>query len=122
MKLEHKFVTNIPQEIEDGAVYISMEYGTAIHNCCCGCGNQVVTPFSPAEWQLSFDGESVSLYPSIGNWSFPCRSHYWIKNNKVRWASTWNDRQIEEVKEKDRTDKMKYSKNKHKRSFLDFFK
>ena len=37
--------------------------------CCCGCGEEVVTPFSPAQWQMSFDGEAVSLHPSIGNWN-----------------------------------------------------
>jgi len=34
----------------------------------------VVTPLSPTGWSLIFDGETVSLYPSIGNWNFPCRS------------------------------------------------
>jgi len=29
----------------------------------------------------------VSLAPSIGNWSFPCNSHYWITGNEVRWAA-----------------------------------
>jgi hypothetical protein len=37
----------------------------------------------------------VSLDPSIGNWSFPCRSHYWIRNNKVRWAENWSQARID---------------------------
>ena len=47
---------------------------------------QRVTPLDPDEWQLSFDGETVSLYPSIGNYRFPCHSHYFITKNKVRWV------------------------------------
>jgi hypothetical protein len=47
--------------------------------CCCGCGHEVVTPFSPTDWKLTFDCVSVSLYPSIGNWSPPCRAHYFIE-------------------------------------------
>lgn len=45
-----------------------------------------MTPLDPDEWQLSFDGETVSLYPSIGNYRFPCHSHYYITKNKVRWV------------------------------------
>ena len=53
---------------------MSIPYATAVHLCACGCGNKVVTPFSPAEWQLTYDGDTVSLSPSIGNWQFPCKS------------------------------------------------
>jgi hypothetical protein len=35
------------------------------------------------------------LHPSIGNWSFPCQSHYWIRNNRVEWAPKWSREQIE---------------------------
>ncbi len=91
MKLSHEFVKNIPEKIDDGIIYISMEYATAIHKCCCGCGNEVITPLSPTDWKLIFDGESISLYPSIGNWNFDCKSHYWIKNNKIKWARQWTE-------------------------------
>jgi hypothetical protein len=83
------FVELMPKEIEDGVLYISMEYATAIHLCACGCGNKVVTPLSPKDWKLTFDGDSISLSPSIGNWNFDCKSHYWIKNNNVRWDNSW---------------------------------
>jgi hypothetical protein len=52
-----------------------------------------VTPFSPKDWKLIFYGESVSLYPSIGNWNFPCKSHYWITKNSIepaRWEKSKN--------------------------------
>jgi hypothetical protein len=82
----HTFVEHVPDKLGDGVVYVSIHFATVIHKCCCGCGHEVVTPLSPSGWQLTFDGESVSLYPSIGNRALPCRSHYWIENNRVRWA------------------------------------
>jgi hypothetical protein len=87
--LQHKFIENIPENIDPGILYVSMEYATAIHKCACGCGNKVVTPFSPGDWQLTYDGKSVSLNPSIDNESFPCKSHYWIKSNNIRWVRDW---------------------------------
>ena len=84
--LTHEFVEFIPDMIEEGKLYVSIEYATTVHKCCCGCGKEVVTPLSPTDWKLIFDGKTVSLDPSIGNWSFPCRSHYWIRNNWALWA------------------------------------
>jgi len=92
--LTHEFVEYIPSELADGALYISITYRTAVHRCACGCGNKVVTPITPADWQLSYNGDTVSLTPSIGNWGFPCRSHYWIDAGRVRWARRWTDDQI----------------------------
>jgi hypothetical protein len=92
--VEPEFVEFIPADLTEGKLYVSMLYATTVHLCACGCGNRVVLPLSPAEWQLHFDGESVSLTPSIGNWEYPCRSHYWIKANKIRWAAPWTDDQI----------------------------
>jgi hypothetical protein len=90
MILVHKFVKSVPENMEDGVIYISVDYATAIHKCCCGCGNEVVTPFSPTDWELTFDGKTISLYPSIGNWNFQCRSHYWIARNRVEWCPKWD--------------------------------
>jgi len=94
MTLKHEFVELIPDELDEGKIYISIVHKTALHNCACGCGMEVVTPISPTDWQLTFDGESVSLHPSIGNWSFSCRSHYWIKRGEVIWAPSWSNEDI----------------------------
>ena len=101
MKVRHVFVENVPDELEDKTLYISMEYATAIHKCCCRCGLQVVTPLSPDDWKLTFDGESISLSPSIGNWSFPCQSHYWIDRNEVVWSRRWSSAEIRAAREKE---------------------
>lgn len=94
-RIEHQFVEEIPRQIQGGILYISTTYATAMHRCACGCGAEVVTPLSPTDWSLIFDGETVSLTPSIGNWAFPCRSHYWIDRGEVVWAGDMSDRAIE---------------------------
>lgn len=91
----HQFVHYVPERLDEGVVYVSIEYATAVHRCLCGCGEEVVTPLTPTDWELSFDGESVSLHPSIGNWNLPCRSHYWITKNRVRWATEWSQSEID---------------------------
>jgi hypothetical protein len=92
--LAYEFVEFIPQDLKEHTLYISIAYCTAVHKCCCGCGREVVTPLSPTAWKFIFDGKTVSLHPSIGNWSLPCRSHYFITNNKVVWAPRWTEKQI----------------------------
>jgi Family of unknown function (DUF6527) len=107
-KVRHEFVEFIPSNREEGVVYVSVQYATAVHNCCCGCGNKVVTPLSPTDWRLTFDGDTISLNPSIGNWNFECQSHYWIINDKVRWARKWTKEEIEYGREKDASKKKDY--------------
>lgn len=108
MKMHHEFVSFIPETLNAGTLYISMEYKTAAHLCACGCGNEVHTPISPTDWKMTYDGDSVSLNPSIGNWDFPCRSHYFITRGKVCWAGNFTDEQITAVKEEDRRLKKAY--------------
>ena len=103
--LKHSFVKFIPEALEDGVIYISTDYCTATHACMCGCGNKVVTPITPLDWTLTFDGETVSLSPSIGNWSFACQSHYWIKRSRVEWAGQWSKEKIVTEREKDKVNK-----------------
>lgn len=87
---KHQFLNLLPPSLEPHTLYVSMEYGTVVHLCACGCGSKVVTPLSPKDWKLIFDGNSLTLSPSIGNWQFPCRSHYWIRDSKVKWAANSN--------------------------------
>lgn len=108
MKIKHirpENVEFIPERIEEGVLYISERYRTAVHKCCCGCGREVVTPLSQAEWSVNRNGDRVSLWPSIGNWSYPCRSHYVIRDNRVLEAKAMTERQIQRVKANDRADK-----------------
>lgn len=100
--VDHEFVDYIPDQLEEGVVYVCIPYTTVAHNCLCGCGNEVITPLSPTDWQLIFDGRSISLKPSIGNWSFECQSHYWIERSRVRWAPRWTREQIYAGRARDR--------------------
>lgn len=84
----------MPERLEPGLLYVSMDYATVIHLCACGCGSQVVTPLSPTDWELTFDGVDVTLSPSVGNWSFPCRSHYLVRSGRIMPADTWDDDEI----------------------------
>lgn len=107
-QLRHQFVTNIPRMLAPGVIYVSIEYATAAHACCCGCGEQVITPLSPTDWRMTFDGETISLWPSIGNWNFVCRSHYVIERSRVIQARPWSDKRIDDARRRDRAAKAWY--------------
>jgi len=93
-RLAHSLVDDIPEQLAPGMLYVSSRYATAVHLCCCGCGSEIVTPLAPAQWRMTFDGENVSLHPSIGNWNLPCRSHYIIMRGQVIEADTWSEQQV----------------------------
>ena len=108
MIVQHKFVDFIPDNIEDGVLYISLDFGTVIHNCACGCGNEVNTPLSPTAWRMIYNGESISLKPSIGNWSFECKSHYWITKSEIEWSSSWTDDRIKRIRKEENDERNKH--------------
>ena len=103
-RLRPKFVEFIPEPLDQDIFYVSRRYSTASHLCCCGCGREVVTPLNAAKWHLSEDAGAVSLTPSVGNWSFHCKSHYWIDGNSVRWAAAMSPQRIAAVQARDRRD------------------
>jgi len=100
MKFQHKFVEYMPSTLDEGILYISLEFCTASHKCPCGCGNRIVTPLTPVNWRMIFDGETISLEPSVGNWSYPCQSHYWITDNKIVWAKKWTKDKVDRSRKK----------------------
>lgn len=83
-ELRPVFSDYVPADLEEGLLYISMPYATAVHLCACGCGAKTVTPLAPSGWTLTFDG-TITLRPSIGNGQFRCRSHYLITDDIVNW-------------------------------------
>lgn len=113
-QLKPEFVEFIPDRLEHGILYISRRYSTVTHLCCCGCGQEVVTPLKPAKWRLDEQSGAVWLSPSIGNWSFPCQSHYWIEGNRVRWIAALSPAAIAQVRARDRYD----AEQAHRRSFI----
>lgn len=109
--IKHEFVEHIPERLDDGVLYVSITHATAAHKCCCGCGNEVVTPLTPTDWELTYNGVTISLNPSIGNWNFPCQSHYWIRRNKIQWAARWSRKEIERGRAYDRKEREDYFEN-----------
>lgn len=82
-RLAHQFVTYVPEILDEGVLYISMQYRVSAHLCCCGCRERVVTPLGPAQWVMTFDGATISLRPSIA--AGRCNSHYVIRGGSVHW-------------------------------------
>ncbi len=97
-----ELVESFPQPMLPGVLYTSIAYNTCGHLCCCGCEEEVMTPLSPARWSITYDGENVSLRPSIGNWGLPCRSHYWIRNGRVQWSREFTPKEIAVNRARDR--------------------
>lgn len=89
MRLE--LVEFMPAKLEPGVLYVSQKYRTAAHLCACGCGEKIRTQLGPLGWRLTNRRVGPSLYPSIGNWQKPCRSHYFIKDGRIVWAAPMSE-------------------------------
>lgn len=101
-RLAPRFVEEMPEPLEAGVLFVSLEHRSMLHLCACGCGTEVALPLTPLDWRLTYDGEDVSVWPSVGSWSLPCRSHYVIDGGRVRWASDWSEQEIAAGRRRDR--------------------
>lgn len=108
LELTPRDLDEFPRVLKEGILYISEECELAAHKCCCGCGEDVITPLNSARWRLDRHGGRVSLHPSIGNWKSACRSHYWIRNNRVIPSFGMDDEAIADVIEVDQADREEY--------------
>lgn len=103
-----EFVANLPDSLAEGVLYICEPFNLAAHKCCCGCGEEVINPLNDAQWSVTVQGNSVSLSPSVGNWKYACRSHYWIRRGLVIAAPQMSESEIALVARLDRRDKDLY--------------
>src|SRR5262249_26942732 len=103
-----EYVESFPKSMQDGVLYISRSFRTACHRCCCGCGTKIVTPLRPTEYRLTDIGGRISMHPSIGNWSHPCRAHYVIRNGQVFKARDMSSAEIDEGRAYDEAEKRTY--------------
>lgn len=101
-RLKTVFVDEMPEILEDGILYVSVECCVALHNCACGCGEEVSTPLVRTEYQLTIEGDAASIWPSIGNHDFACASHYVIKQGEILWAGRMSRGAIDVGRERDR--------------------
>lgn len=107
-RLRPAFVGGIPDRLEDGMLYVSLEHDAMMHLCACGCGKEVSTPLGPTDWRLTWDGASISLSPSVGSGGLACRSHYLIDRNAVRWLAPMTDWSIADEQDRTRAAKDRY--------------
>ena len=108
MKFRLERVYYMPKQLEPRVLYVSLEFGAAAHLCACGCGSKVRTPLGPTEWSFHEEMGWPSLYPSIGNWQRPCRSHYWIREGNVLWADSWTTEEIAAGKREEEERRQQY--------------
>lgn len=108
LRLRHEFVEFVPEKLQEGILYVCIPFATVLHKCFCGCGLEVVTPLTPTDWRLTYNGQTVSLDPSIGNWSFPCQSHYWITKDVVIWSHKWSKQRISSGRNEDQRSKKEF--------------
>lgn len=98
---EFKEVRHIPEllyamfdgdeKLEDGVLYVVDDSPYVEYNCPCGCGNVVMIPTTKHErgydgWGFSEHEGKVTLSPSVYSTGFPCRSHYFIRGNRIEWV------------------------------------
>lgn len=95
-QLTATFVSDIPDTLAPGRLYVALEYDAMAHLCACGCGCEVSTPIGPTDWKIGWDGVNITVRPSIGSGSLACRSHYVIDSGRVRWYPPMTDYDVAE--------------------------
>ena len=76
----------VHEELEEGILYISKEFNVIAHLCPCGCGNKSWIRINHVDgWKFRDENGYVTLSPSLLH-KFPCKSHYFIKNNSIQWC------------------------------------
>lgn len=94
MRISLLRVHQIPKDLQSGILYVSEKSGTAAHLCACGCGSLVTTPLAAHRWQLKTSSHGPSLWPSVGNWNQPCRTHYIIDDGDIVWCESWTPEEV----------------------------
>jgi hypothetical protein len=93
--LEDPIYSMLPGEptLEDGVLYVVDGPHYVEYNCPCGCGNVVMIPYfkdmadrGDYGWGMTEHDGKVSLTPSVFSSSWPCRSHYFIRQNRIEWC------------------------------------
>jgi len=87
-------VNYMPKDLHPGVLYVSEEFGIAIHLCACGCGSKIRTAPGATDFSVRETPDGPSLFPSVGYWQQACQSHYWITRGEVVWGEKWTPEQI----------------------------
>lgn len=86
-------VERLPEVLDENVVYLSEEYGLAALKCACGCGHRVTLLVGDGHTVKEIGG-LADISPSVGVWDAACRSHFWIRNGKVIWATEFSEAEI----------------------------
>ena len=78
-------------KLEDGVFYVEDGSPYVGYNCPCGCGKVVILPTKKHQpdyngWGFSENNGKVTLSPSVLSAGFDCKSHYFIRDNKIDWC------------------------------------
>lgn len=112
----------LPNEMKDGILYVDAKHKVAAHFCPCGCKNEVITPLSKEYgWTLTYTGDDISLYPSVGNGALECKSHYFIRENHVLWCRKIDQAENGAYKRNDSSGKRNEQKQRKKRKSWRYF-
>lgn len=109
------WVGDMPDVFTSGEIYISPTHRLTEHLCACGCGAEVSLPLDPSDWSISFDGETLSLYPSVGNERLPCKSHYVIRRSRTIWCREVSMLDATMKRENDRAEKLDHIARKQRK-------
>jgi len=107
-RFKYELADSIPEKLQAGILYVAKDGDVAGHLCACGCGREVITPLSSTDWSLTVGRRGATLDPSIGNWAFPCRSHYLIWDGEVVWAGDMSAKAIADGRQRDKSRKQTF--------------
>lgn len=108
VQFKSEVVGSIPEVLQANTLYVTTDGDVAGHLCACGCGREVITPLTPTDWSITISRRGATLFPSIGNWAFPCRSHYFIWDGAIVWARDMSAEAIEQGRRRDKARKQDY--------------
>lgn len=79
------------QKLEDGVFYVVDNSPYVEYNCPCGCGGVVILPTKKHQdgydgWGFKEQNGKVTLSPSVYSTGFSCRSHYFVRENRIEWC------------------------------------
>ena len=104
-------VVSFPRPLEDGVLYVSSKFAASAHNCACGCGMKVILALNLAQWTFTRHPNGTgSLAPSVDNSSFPCKSHYWIRQGRVDWYGSLSPEEARHARARDSRTRKAYYK------------
>src|SRR5258708_4785076 len=90
MSFVYQAVERIPKQLNSGVVYHTEEFEIAALLCACGCGHRVML-LVPDGHQVSSEGGTATVRPSIAVCDAPCKSHYFITAGRVEWLPAFSD-------------------------------